>query len=125
LSSAGELWGWEAGGEVGWPATYLCGRIRLDVVARRHQDQPDGAAGRHDDEALGAAPDVHELRGGQLEDAAEDPRHDAGDGDERVRREVGEDIGGQVAGDLLLQRVDEEDKEDAGPGQRMLVWGWF
>lgn len=41
--------------------------------------------------ALGAASYVHELRGGHLEGTAEDTGQDVGDGDERVRGEVGED----------------------------------
>jgi hypothetical protein len=92
---------------------YLSRSICLHVLTDSHQQEAHGGDECHNCKALRSSPDIQNLGGRQLKDSTKEVGHDANDCNERMLREVADNIRSEVSRDLLLERIDEIYEEDA------------
>lgn len=99
---------------VAYPVEDLGGGVCLDVFARGHHDEADRQEHHHQQEALWSTPDIEDLCQWQLAEPTNDLGENARRSSQRVKRKITRDIWSQGVRDLLLHRIDEVDKENAG-----------
>lgn len=92
---------------------HLRSRVCLDVLAHRAGDESNDRAKDQDEETVRSVKQVEHLGNGHVERGAHDARDDADDSDERVRLEVGNDVGRQIASDGPVERSDKVDEPHA------------
>ena len=95
------------------PVKYLRSSVSLHIIASCHHDQADSKEHRHHRKALGPAPDIKDLGEWQLEDAADQIRHELGGGCERMLLETAREVRQQGVGHALLHCIDEANDPDS------------
>lgn len=91
---------------------YLCCGVGGDIVAGGLHQEAESGEGSHKSKSFGTTYDIEHLGCGKLQNPAQDVGDDADGADQLVQGEGADDVGREVARDLLLQRIDEVDQQD-------------